>query len=72
MTSILTRGIVDHLDNAFRIAVDFSAIERTHTNGHFNGRHFDLINGCNPNGNNHSPAALDAISSSDPVNQTRH
>ena len=55
MTSILTGGIVDHLDNAFRIAVDFSTIERTHANGHFNGRHFDLINDCYPNRNNHSP-----------------
>ena len=55
MTSILTGGIVDHLDNAFGIAVDFSTIERTHANGHFNGRHFDLINDCYPNRNNHSP-----------------
>lgn len=34
---LLTCGIVDHLDNAFGITIDFPVIEWPHTNGHFNG-----------------------------------
>lgn len=39
----LTRCVVDHLDNAFAVAADFTTVERPHANSHFDGRHFDLF-----------------------------
>lgn len=35
----LTRRIVDHFDDAFRVAVDLAAVERAHANRHFDRRH---------------------------------